>query len=74
MHAAVRTSMRKALPAAFETAGKQPSREVHEPAVEGSCHGPGEPGSAVIECPSDQDARILRNAGWKAGGKNDWMV
>jgi hypothetical protein len=46
------------MPAAFETAGKQPSREVHEPAVEGSRHGPAEPASAVIECRSDQDTRL----------------
>ena len=70
MHAAVRASMRKALLAAFATAGKQPSREVHEPAVEGSFHGPGEPASAVIEYLSEQDTRLWCTAGWK----NVWKV
>jgi len=67
--------MKKALPAAFETAGKQPSREVPEPAVEGSRHGPVEPASAVIVCRSDQDTRFQRNVGWKklVGRMTGWF-
>ena len=51
MHAAVRTSMKKALAEAFAAPGKQPSREVHKPAVERSLRGTDEHALVVIVCP-----------------------